>query len=75
MHYYYGNFSFLDFLLPILFWLLLIWLIGSAISWFLRQRTTEKEYQDNRAMQIARERYAKGEITKKEYEELKRDLA
>jgi putative membrane protein len=56
--------------------MLLIW-VGIAVlailafRWFLRRSdTTEKQT----PLDIARERYAKGEITKEQFEQIKKDL-
>ncbi|OIP22183.1 hypothetical protein COS74_04950 [bacterium CG06_land_8_20_14_3_00_33_50] len=60
-------------ILSILFWIALIyfvyWLIRRA-GWL--QRSEEKS--KNRAIQILNERFAKGEIDRKEYEERKKEL-
>lgn len=49
-----------------------IWVIQGAV----RQRDLPKEGgSSDRAMEILRERYARGEINKEEFEERKRDLA
>ncbi|HZR45696.1 MAG TPA: SHOCT domain-containing protein [Candidatus Manganitrophaceae bacterium] len=49
-----------------------IWIIQGAV----RQRDLPKEGgSSDRAVEILRERYARGEINKEEFEERKRDLA
>ncbi|TAK00456.1 MAG: hypothetical protein EPO39_15610 [Candidatus Manganitrophaceae bacterium] len=49
-----------------------IWIIQGAV----RRRDLPKEGgSSDRAMEILRERYARGEINKEEFEERKRDLA
>lgn len=55
-------------------WLLIILvvLIGVVI-YFMKNREKLKEY-DEAALEILKQRYAKGEITKQQYEEMKKDL-
>ncbi len=50
----------------ILFWVILIWLI----VWLLRKSNA----QTNTPLSILNERYAKGDITKKQFEEMKKDV-
>jgi putative membrane protein len=54
--------------------MLLYWgAIIALITWAVRQFTTRRE--PNRSLlDIARERYARGEITQEQYEELRRTL-
>lgn len=55
----------------VLFWGLIIWLI----IWLINQnKHSENHYERKTPQEILKERYAKGEITKKEYEEMKKDL-
>lgn len=76
MMYYYGDlipfhmFGFglgLGFILPLLFWGMLVW---GAITFF-RHGTFNG---NDRALDILKERYAKGEITKEQFETMKKDL-
>ena len=55
-------------------WLLviLVVLIGVVI-YFMKNREKLKEY-DGAALDILKQRYAKGEITKEQFEEMKKDL-
>lgn len=55
----------------IIFWVVLIFLI----VWLIRE-TSERDRGKNeeKALDILKERYAKGEIDKKEFEEKKKDL-
>ena len=53
-------------LFMIVFWILVIWLI----IWVIQQITKSKE----NAMEILEKRYAKGEISKKQYLEIKKTL-
>jgi len=52
----------------IFFWVLII----ALIALLLRRRS--HHYDGNSAMDILKDRYAKGEITKQQYEEMKKDL-
>jgi len=57
-------------ILMILFWFGFVWLI----VWIVREVSGNKTNQDSKALAILKERYAKGEISKKEFEAKKRDL-
>lgn len=56
-----------------LFWSLLIIGIVYLIVWLIRKSNTPTS-QTHSALDILKERYAKGEIDKQEYEEKKKDL-
>jgi putative membrane protein len=52
--------------------LLIVWLVQAVQS---RPREPgQKDGREDEALGIARERYAKGEITKEQYEQIERDL-
>lgn len=74
MMYYYSDFFFphLFFgpLLMVAFWALIIWGIVSFINHVFRP---SKDGSDN-AKTILKERYAKGEITRDQFETMKKDL-
>lgn len=63
--------GFFGFFFMIFFWGLIIWVVVSFFQWVSRQETEENS---NPALTILEERYAKGEITKEEFEEKKKDI-
>ncbi|MEK6943686.1 MAG: SHOCT domain-containing protein [Nanoarchaeota archaeon] len=56
------------FLFMILFWGAVVWLVISLIN------TAQSSKKDDGALAILKKRYASGEITKKQYEEIKKEL-
>ena len=54
---------------------LFIILIAIGIYLLLTGYVRPRRVEENRALAIARERYAKGEITKEEYDEIYRNLS
>lgn len=54
-----------------LWWILIIVVIIGAVSFFVRQGNTSRE---KSALDILKERYARGEVSKQEFEEKKRDI-
>jgi putative membrane protein len=66
-------------LLGIIFWILLISLIiGFLVHFFDNRDTNDYDEKDNNyvgALGILKRRYAKGEITKKEFLEMKKDVS
>lgn len=74
--------SILGFIFQALFWGLVVLLIIKLFNGPHHSRRyhdhddeTENGYQTDRSIEIIRERYAKGEIDKKEFEQLKKDLS
>ena len=58
-------------------WMIFFWIIVIALLvWALTSLTSGKDSGKDRekALDIARERYAKGEITKEAFEQIKKDL-
>jgi putative membrane protein len=53
----------------VLFWGAVVWLIVWGIS-----RTTGSHRTDDEPLEIARKRYARGDITRDQFEQLQRDL-
>jgi putative membrane protein len=56
----------------LLFWIFIIAVAYLLIKLLMEQNKSRGE--ENSALDIAKERYAKGEITKEEFEEIKRNL-
>lgn len=73
------GFGFGGWILMILFWVLLIAAIALLIKWLISPRSGSdsepaSERRSNRALDILRERYARGEIDHEEFEERRRRL-
>lgn len=58
-------------LMMVVFWALLI----AAIVWLVRELRGQGNSGNSRALDILKERYAKGEIDKTEFDSKKRDLS
>ena len=71
-HYGYGM-GYGGMLFGLLFWILIIVLAYLLIKWLVDQKKTHREEQMS-ALEIAKTRYAKGEITEEEFEEIKKRI-
>ena len=58
------------FIFMVLFWGLIIY--GAVV--LLRNNNTNKSTEQNRALDTLKERYAKGEITKEQFDTIKKDI-
>ena len=54
----------------IIFWIIVI----AVIIWLLKERKLSNLFNKKNAEEIIKERYAKGEINKKEFESMKKEL-
>lgn len=63
----------------VVFWALIVWAVVVFIKWVagLNQKRESRETaaREKSPLEILQERYAKGEITKKEYDQKKADLS
>lgn len=57
----------------LMFWIFIIVVAYLLIKWLIEQNKT-REGKEKSTLDIAKERYAKGEITKEEFEEMKKNL-
>jgi putative membrane protein len=73
--YGYGGIGLISPLLVVLFWAAVIFLFIALIKGY-RKDTREYENEDGscRALDILKERYAKGDIGKKKFDEMKKDI-
>ena len=56
----------------LLFWALVILVLGALVKWLAGDG---RPFSEQRAIDILKARYAKGELTREQFEQLKRDLA
>ena len=60
--------------LGMIFWGSVIWLVFWAVTRLIRRETHTGGERQN-PLDIARERYARGEINREQYEQIKKDLS
>lgn len=75
MGYGWGGFGLLGLIFPLIFWTLVIFLLVGLFRSRRGWHNWPEENGGDSAIRILKERYAKGEIDKKEYEEKKKDLS
>jgi putative membrane protein len=76
-YYYDGMWGFGGFFM-LIFWVAVIWAFFALIRMTMHSgsdHSHRKPYSEDASMKILRERYARGEIDKKEFDEKMRDLA
>jgi putative membrane protein len=66
----FGWWSIFGMLMMVAFWGGIIWLI----VWAVRRSTGSSQVEGRNALDIAKERYARGEITREQFEEIKKNL-
>ena len=54
----------------VVFWGFVIWLFARVLG-----RSDSRESREDTALEILKRRYARGEITKEEYEDMRRDIS
>jgi len=72
--YGFGGFGF-GFLFMILFWGLIIWAIIALVKTVSDNAKKSGGENEDTPMGILRERYAKGEVTKEQFDQMKKDLS
>lgn len=74
--YGYGGFGIMDFVFSILWVVILVVVIVTIVRWARHGRIGRRggHWYGNDALDILKERYAKGELTKDEFETMKKDI-
>jgi len=58
----------------IMFFIILLVLVGIVVYFIVNSKKLKQDYDEENALDILKKRYAKGEISKKEYESMKKDI-
>jgi putative membrane protein len=77
MHWDFRNYMWgLGWLFMFVFWILVIALVTLGIAYLVRQLTEgrRRQWKEESALDILKKRYAKGEITKEEFEKIRDDI-
>lgn len=69
-----GGMGFMGTVLMVLFWVLVFLGIVVLVKWFVPSSGTSNRLPEKSALDILKERYARGEIERDEFEQKKRDL-
>jgi putative membrane protein len=69
-----GYYSFLPMFMALIFWILVTIGIVLLVKWFIDQNRIQSQTRDMSALETAQLRYARGEITTEEFEEIKNNL-
>jgi putative membrane protein len=72
-NYGYGMMGYGGMFFGLLFWILIIVVAYLLIKWLVEQNKTHGS-EEKSALEIAKVRYAKGEITEEEFEEIKKRI-
>ena len=70
-----GHMGWLGFAMMLLFWIVIIAGIIVLVRWLTSGAPAARRGQEESALDVLKKRYARGEISKEEFEEKKRDLA